>query len=133
MDFMANFKKQGWCLKSGVCSIAGIVLTIFLVLSVAGCATFRNVSELYPPIMDQDELKRPYVKIAVLECSSERVGNIEGVTPQDYDWAHNALRERAYRLGADAVVLPEVRVERDTFLFFPSSKIRAKGIAIKFH
>ncbi|WP_152609988.1 hypothetical protein [Geobacter sp. OR-1] len=107
-------------------------MSALLVLPLSGCATVRPLSELYPPIMDQDELSRPYVKIAVIECSSERMGNMEAISRQDYDWAHNELRERAYRLGADAVVLPEVRIERDTFLFFPSSLIKVKGVAIKF-
>ena len=107
--------------------LVGVLLSLL-----AGCATSRQVSELYPPVMEQEELRRPYVKIAVIECSSERFGNVEALTPQDYDWARNELRERAHRLGADAVVLPEFRVERDTFLLFPSSHIKAKGIAVKF-
>jgi hypothetical protein len=112
--------------------LIAFLLAALVLFSLAGCATSRRVSELYPPVMDQDELKRPYLKIAVIECSNSRLGNLEAITPQDYDLAQDDLRERAHRLGADAVVLPEVRVEHDTFLFFPSSLIKAKGIAIKF-
>lgn len=110
-----------------------VMLLMFLaVLSLScGCATTRQMS-LYPPVMELSELRRDYQKIAVIDCSSNRFGNLSGVTSQDYDWAINELRERAHSLGADAVIYPEVRAENDTFLFFPSSRIIAKGIAIRF-
>lgn len=109
-----------------------IALVIATVFSLAGCSIFRNVSGLYPPILDQEEIGSSYDKIATIEFSSERIGNVAGLTPQDHEWAYSELRERAYHLGADAVISPEVRVERDTFLFFPSSQIRARGVAVKF-
>lgn len=109
-----------------------ILLVAAMLLSTGGCATGRQMSELYPPIMEQDELRRSYVKIAVIECSSERLGNLEAISAEDYSWAHQELRERAHSLGADAVVLPEVRIEHDTFLGIPSSQIRARGVAVKF-
>lgn len=103
-----------------------------LLIVTAGCATTRQISSLYPPIMELDELKRDYQKIAIIEFSSERFGNVAVITSEDYDRAISELRERAQSVGADAVILPEVRSESDTSLFFPSSRILAKGLAIKF-
>jgi uncharacterized protein YbjQ (UPF0145 family) len=134
MDYISGVKSAVNCVGSrmDLLRLIAILLVASMLISLTGCATSRRVSELYPPVMGQEELKRSYVKIAVIECRSERFGNLETITPQDYDLALEELRERAHLLGADAVVLPEVRVEHDTFLFFPSSQIRAKGIAIKF-
>lgn len=102
------------------------------IAGLSGCAVTKHVPLSLPPIMTQDELQRPYVKLGALEYSRSRIGSVEGLTTQDYEWAYGELREGARRLGADAVILPEVRVEQSTYLLFPSGEIKAKGIAIQF-
>ncbi len=82
--------------------------------------------------MAQDELQRPYIKLGELVCSRQRLGSVDGLTTQDYEWAYRELRTAAGRLGADAVMLPEVRVEQNTFLFLPLGEVKAKGVAIRF-
>jgi len=113
------------------------VLIVWGVVAIAaaglsGCAVTKHVPQALPPIMSQDELQRPYVKLGALEYSRSRIGSVEGLTTQDYEWAYGELREGARRLGADAVILPEVRLEQSTYLIFPSGEIKAKGIAIQF-
>jgi|GEM_PF-757549 len=114
-----------------------LVVIVWSVVAVAtaglsGCAVTKHAPHSLPPIMTQDELQRPYVKLGALEYSRSRIGSVEGLTTQDYEWAYGELREGARRLGADAVILPEVRLEQSTYLIFPSGEIKAKGIAIQF-
>jgi len=111
-------------------ALAPIVL--FCTLSAgSGCATLRSGGEL-PPILAQDELLRPYQRIGVIEVTRERYGHPIDLTPADFDWGYKALREEAARLGADAVIFPEVKAEHEDYLLLPSSEMKAKGIAIKF-
>ena len=103
-------------------------------LFVAGCATTTTTKqpEQLPPLLAQDELLRPYSKMATLEVRRARWGHYEDVTPADYSWAYEALRREAARIGADAVIIPEVRVESESYLSYPISEMTAKGIGIKF-
>ena len=107
-------------------------LLVCALLFTCGCATMSNHSEELPPLLAPDELLRPYQKAASIEVRRERYGSPEDLTPADYNWAYQALREEAARIGADAVILPEVKVEQHIYLFFPVSHMKAKGVAIKF-
>ena len=102
------------------------------VLFAGGCATLSDHSEELPPLLAQDELLRPYQKAASIEVHRERYGSPEDLVPADYDWAYQAPREEAAKIGADAVILPEVTVEQQIYLLFPVSRVKAKGVAIKF-
>jgi hypothetical protein len=102
-------------------------------LSVAfGCATAPPHAEHLPPLLTQDELLRPYQKVAAMQVQRERYGFSDDVAPVDYNWAYDALRHEAARIGADAVILPEVSIVKQLFTFWPTSDMVAKGIAIKF-
>ena len=113
---------------------AGLPLVLLCaVLFSGGCAMTKvHVVEL-PPILAQDELLRPYQRIGVIEVHRERYGSYEDLTQADYSWGYQALREEAAKIGADAVIFPEVKAEHQTYIVFPSSEMKAKGIAIKFH
>ena len=97
-----------------------------------GCATTGHRAAELPPILTQDELLRPYQKMGVIEVERERYGSPEDLSPADYNWGYQALREEAAKMGADAVIFPEVKAEQESYLLFPSSEMKAKGIAIKF-
>lgn len=97
-----------------------------------GCATNQVYTGELPPVLAQDELLRPYQRVAVLEVRRERYGAPTDVSPADYNWAYDALRREAGRISADAVILPEVTVELQQYVLFPSSEMKAKGVAIKF-
>ena len=108
-----------------------IVFIASLFILVSGCASVGGGRSL-PPVLTQDEVVRPYQKVAVLEVTRERYGSSEDINPGDYEWAYQALREQAAKLNADAVILPEIKVEIRSYILFPSSDIKAKGVAIKF-
>jgi len=112
---------------------AGVKLVLLLAVFLSsGCATTRNSGGELPPILAQDELLRPYQKIGVIEVHRARYGSPTDLSSGDYSWGYQALREEAGKIGADAVIYPEVNSELESYLFFPSSDIKARGIAIKF-
>jgi hypothetical protein len=101
-------------------------------LLVSGCASVQVNTENLPPVLTQSEIFRPYHKVADVQVSRERYGAITDISPEDYQWAYKALEIEAKRIGADAVILPEIKVELDNYIMFPSSHINARGVAIKF-
>ncbi|GFO65411.1 hypothetical protein M1B72_16765 [Geomonas paludis] len=108
-----------------------LLLLLCLMLSAVGC-TKVVLRRDAPPVLAQDEVLRPYKKVGTIEVHRVRYGDKEDLTPADYSWANDALRAEAAKIGADAVILPEVKVEMDTYIFFPKSEITARGTAIKF-
>jgi len=117
---------DGW--KQG---LPALLLFCAFVLT-CGCAMMARHQKELPPLLAQDELLRPHQTIATIEVHRGSFGSSWELTPADYNWAHRALREEAEKIGAEAVVLSEIRVEQQQYIIFPSSEIRAKGIAIKF-
>ncbi|ABB30984.1 hypothetical protein GeomeDRAFT_3079 [Geobacter metallireducens RCH3] len=106
-------------------------------LLTAACATLTPTTALdpnkLPPILAQDEIIRPYTKIGTVEVSRERLGHIDDLKNEADEWAYDALGAEAAKLGADAIILPEVQAKKGSYLFFPSTSIKAKGIAIRFN
>lgn len=120
-------KRPGESLKRGL----QVLLLLGLVLVAGGCAT-TAVNVNGPPILAQDELIRPYRKVGVIEVRRSRYGDRSDLIPEDYNWARDALRAEAAKIGADAVILPEISVEVHRYIFFPKSEMKAKGTAVKF-
>ena len=111
------------------------VLPVFLLLCAVvfgGCATARLNVVNGPPVLTQDELLRPYYKVGNIQVRRSRYGSPADLIPEDYSWAYDALRAEAQKIGADAVILPEVTIERHTYIFYPVSEMTAKGVAVKF-
>ena len=105
---------------------------LFLTL-LSSCSTARYSShndEL--PILSQDELIRPYVKLGRIQVTREVYGTDYALTPDIRAWGLAALRFEAEKLGADAVMLPEVSGRSTTSGIIPSTEYRATGFAIKF-
>jgi len=128
MDVMIAIVKKWKC---------KVVLAAFLcaVGLAAGCASTPQpvAKKELPPVLSREEVLRPYQKVAVVEVHRTRYGSPSDLTPQDYAWVYDALRQEASRLGADAVIFPEVKVEvEQNYIMFPSSEMRGKGVAIKF-
>ena len=98
----------------------------------SGCAGMHAGEKDLPPLLAQDELLRPYDKVAVVAVSRERFGAVYEPDSGDYDWAYCALRKEAAKIGADAVILPEVKVESTSWMFFPASNVTGRATAIKF-
>jgi uncharacterized membrane protein YagU involved in acid resistance len=82
-----------------------------------------------PPVLAEDELIRPYSKLGRIQIAVEIYGpelkNLQ-------EWGYRALREEAAKMGADAVMLPEVTSRPTSYLIVPSNEYRATGVAIKF-
>lgn len=111
--------------------LAACAAIVFLAL-LSGCATMKSGDRELPPLLAQDELLRPYVKLAVVEVNREQFGDMYELKTEDYAWVYQALREEAAKIDADAVILPEVKVEATSYILFPSSDVHGRGIAIKF-
>lgn len=108
------------------------VLLLLCAVFFGGCTSTRLNVVNAPPVLTQDELLRPYYKVGNIQVRRSRYGSQADMTPADYSWAYDALRAEAQKIGADAVILPEVSVERNTYIFYPVSEMTAKGVAVKF-
>ena len=108
------------------------LLLLLAVALLASCATFTGQVRSLPPILTQEQLARPFVKVGIVEVSRDRFGSVEDLSPADYEWAYQSLREEAQKVGADALILPEVRGNTTSYILFPSSEITGKATAIKF-
>lgn len=106
-------------------------------LLTTACATLTPATapdpNTLPPILAQDEIMRPYTKLGTVEVSRERLGHIDDLNNEADEWAFDALGAEAAKIGADAIIFPEVRAEKGKYLLVPSTSIKAKGIAIRFN
>src|SRR4051794_10580163 len=103
-----------------------ILLVVCAVSLSCSCARVQVKQHNLAPLLSQDELLKPYDKMANIEVTRERYGFPEDLTIEDFSWGYYALREEASKLGADAVILPEVSIERQVFTFVPTTDMRAR-------
>lgn len=109
-----------------------LVPVTFLLLLITSCNTIPPTRDL-PPILAQDELIRTHVKLGRIQVSREVYGIVDyQLTPDIREWGFTAIREEAAKMGADAVILPEITGHTITYLVIPTTEYRATGIAIKF-
>lgn len=112
------------------------ILLIILLLStlLCSCITINHTphnDEL--PILSQDELIRPYTKLGRIQVTRETYWSEYPLSPDIKAWGLAALRQEAEKMGADAVILPEVTEHTTTYGIIPSTELRATGFAIKFN
>jgi len=123
VSVMANLKRFG---------LQALVMTLLL----AGCAgvdsNTRDDSSDLPPILTQDELVRPYIKLGRIQITREVFTTDALISTDVYDWGTAALRREAAKMGADAIIFPEVNGAHTTSGIIPSTEFRATGMAIKF-
>jgi hypothetical protein len=109
---------------------------LIMTLLLAGCAGMdsntRDDASNLPPILAQDELMRPYAKLGRIQITREVFTTDALITTDVYDWGTAALRREAAKMGADAIILPEINGARITTGLLPSTEFRATGVAIKF-
>lgn len=111
------------------------LLIILLMISTVstGCITTRSSSKAEElPILSQDELIRPYIKLGRIQITREVYGTDYSISPDITAWGLSAVRLEALKLGADAVMLPEVTGRTTTSGIIPLTEYRATGFAIKF-
>lgn len=113
-----------------------LILFIFLLtfsLYLNGCSTLhQSRSNEGLPVLSQNELIRPYTKMGRIQVTREVFGSDYSLTPDIKAWGIAAIRQEAEKLGADAVILPEVTGRTTSYLFIPSTEYHATGFAIKF-
>jgi hypothetical protein len=109
---------------------------LVMMLLLAGCAgvdsNTRDNSSGLPPILTQDELVRPYIRLGRIQITREVFTTDALIKTDIYDWGTAALRREAAKMGADAVIFPEVNGAKITTGLLPSTEFRATGVAIKF-
>lgn len=112
--------------------LQALVTTLLL----AGCAgvdsNTRSDSSGLPPILTEDEVVRPYVSLGKIQITREVFTTDALVKSDVYDWGTAALRREAGKMGADAVIFPEVTGAKMTNGVLPSTEFRATGVVIKF-
>jgi hypothetical protein len=112
-----------------------ILLVVLVVMSIvsAGCSTTRHSTQADElPILSQDELVRPYIKLGRIQVTREVYGTDYSISADITAWGLSAVRQEAVKLGADAVMLPEVAGRTTKSGIFPMTEYRATGFAIKF-
>jgi len=108
------------------------ILLISLPFITTACITLPPMHDL-PPIVSQGDLSRPYETLGRVQASRQVYGIVDyQLTPDIRDWGLTAIREEAAKMGADAVILPEVTGHTITYLVMPTTEYRATGVAIKF-
>jgi len=109
---------------------------LVMMLLLAGCAGMdsntRNDASGLPPILAQDEIMRDYISLGRIQITREVFTTDALIKSDVYDWGTAALRREAAKMGADAVIFPEVNGTRITTGLLPSTEFRATGVAIKF-
>lgn len=112
---------------------SALLVIVAVTALLCSCSTTRNHShEEDLPVLSQDELIRPYTKLGRIQISREVIGSDYSLSPDIRAWGLAAVRQEAEKLGADAIMLPEISGHTTTTGIIPSTEYRASGIAIKF-
>jgi hypothetical protein len=123
-------------MKNGIITVRFCLMTCMLIIALAGCAAVSPYTQQdennLPPILAQDEVIRSYVKLGRIQVIREVYISDGIVGPDIREWGYSAIRREAARLGADAVIYPEVTGTHSMSVVIPSTEYRATGIAIKF-
>lgn len=122
-----------------VCSLRTFSLVLLLALLV-GCSAIPTTQPYHkdlPPVLAQDELLRPYEKLGRIQITREVYFTDYDLKldPKLQEWGIKSLREEAQKMGADALIFPEVTSRQITIVLFPgfpATEYRAAGVAIKF-
>jgi hypothetical protein len=115
--------------KTVLLCIVSVVYTAML----CSCSIFRqNTTGDNVPILAQDELIRPYIKLGRIQVTREVYGSDYSLSADIKAWGLAAVRQEAEKMGADAIILPEVTGHTTTYGIIPSTEYRATGFAIKF-
>ena len=112
-----------------------ILFVFFLMLTTLlnCCSTTRQASRNDDlPILSQDELIRPYTNLGRIQVTRETYWSDYSLSPDIKAWGLAAVRQEAEKMGADAIMLPEVTGRTTTYGIIPSTEYHATGFAIKF-
>lgn len=106
---------------------------MFMLVGCAAVSPYVDQDNLnLPPILAQDEVIRPYVKLGRIQIIREVYISDGMFDPDIRAWGFSAIRREAAKMSADAVIFPEVTGGRTMAVVLPSTEYRATGTAIKF-
>lgn len=112
-----------------------IIVTLMLLVGCSAVPITRPDHGNLPPVLSQDELLKPYTKIGRIQITREVYFQDYHYDPNLQEWGLQALREEAHKMGADAIIFPEVTSKQNTVILFPAfpaTEYRAAAVAIKF-
>lgn len=113
-------------------------LLLSMLLLTCGCSAlpFGTGLNSAPPVLALEEAeKRPYIKIGRINIRRTVYINDYAMSPNLQEWAVEALQHEAEKLGADAVILPEIssrELSQVGLPSFPATEYKAAGTAIRF-
>lgn len=111
-------------------------LALLSLLALTACMRIetldKRVTPADPPIMSIESVQKPYVKVATIQTARRVLGSINELDADDLEWGYRALRKEACRVGADAVLFPEISTDFRSFSLIPYTVIKAKAIAVRF-
>lgn len=116
--------------------LGSLAVLLFLMI---GCSTLPvtgPTQDGLPPVLAQDELLRPYRTLGRIQVTRDVYFSEYTLTPNLQEWGIKALREEARKMGADALILPEVTSRQKATILLPAfdaTEYRATGTAIKFN
>ena len=112
-------------------NIRAMVAMLLLSGTLSACVSLQT-NTVMPVVVRADDLAgRGYERIGTVQLSRERFG-VEVLNADDYNWAHAALQAEAGKIGADAILQPELTINEHSFLFIPFTEIKARATAIRF-
>jgi hypothetical protein len=110
-----------------------LVISMLFATLPTSCSTTKQASHNdWLPILSQDELIRPYTKLGRIQVTRETFLTDYLLSPDIKAWGLAAVRQEAEKMGADAIMLPEVTGRTTTYGIFPSTEYHATATAIKF-
>jgi hypothetical protein len=110
-----------------------LIIYLFLALLLCSCSSLRTSTQNDDlPILSQDELIRPYIKLGRIQVTRETYGSDYSLSPEIKEWGLAAVRQEAGKMGADAIMFPEVTGRVTTYGIIPSTEYIASAFAIKF-
>lgn len=114
------------------------ILILSFLLPVLGCSAlpFSSGMASDTPILTMEEVsERSYTKIGRINIRRTVHLNDYVISPNLQEWAVEALQQEATKLGADAIIFPEVssrELSQIGIPSFPATEYRASGTAIRF-
>jgi hypothetical protein len=118
-------------------AIAKLLIILLVFVFVTGCSTLstKESDSNLPVVLTQDEILRPYTQLGRIQITKNVYMTDHDLKSNLQEWGLRALQEEAKKLGADALMLPDISSRELTLFIFPGLTVyewRATGVAIKF-
>ncbi len=112
-------------------TVKEILVVLVASIMLSACAGLQQSTTQPVVIKAEDLVGRGYERVGQVQVTRARLG-AEVLTADDFGWANGALQEEAQKMGADAILQPELFIKSESLLFIPLTEIRARATAIRF-